>query len=140
MSVAPWAIRYIGIPFLKHGRTRDGCDCWGLCCLVYREIFGVELPSWDDAYPEFDDRPVLARTITQGLVAWEPIDLDEARPGDGVVLRVAGQPLHVGLIAATAPPRMLHVEDGINTCLERLDAPRWARRLHGVYRCRALPT
>lgn len=43
-----WAAKYIGILFVEHGRTREGCDCWGLLRLVYREEFGIELPGYDE--------------------------------------------------------------------------------------------
>ena len=45
---------------------------------------------------------------------------------------IAGAPLHVGIVAGTDPLRMLHAEQGVDTCLERLDSVMWARRIAGL--------
>lgn len=29
-----WWNEYVGLPFADKGRTREGCDCWGLVRLV----------------------------------------------------------------------------------------------------------
>lgn len=40
--------KYIGIPYKFNGRTRDGCDCLGLCHLFYKEHGWITL---DDGKP-----------------------------------------------------------------------------------------
>ncbi len=46
MPVPLWAGRYIGLPFMTHGRDRSGLDCWGLARLVMAEQLGRALPSY----------------------------------------------------------------------------------------------
>lgn len=136
--LAPWAATYIGLPWLAHGRSRAGVDCWGLVRLVLADVYGVALPSYA-GLADLDGRdgwPSIEAAIAYGLAHWQEIPRVNAEPGDGVVLRLAGQPLHVGLIAGVAPLRMLHAWPGVGSCLDRLDALRWARRLAGFYRCR----
>ena len=36
--------KYISIPFADHGRSKNGCDCWGLATVAYKEKFKVDLP------------------------------------------------------------------------------------------------
>ena len=40
-----WWNKYVGIPYAPGMSSRDGCDCWGLVRLVYREEFGTLLPG-----------------------------------------------------------------------------------------------
>lgn len=41
-----WLGAYVGIPYADAGATRDGCNCWGLVCLVLSEQCGIELPAY----------------------------------------------------------------------------------------------
>lgn len=134
--IAPWASPFIGIPFVHGGRTRDGIDCYGLCVLVFTEVFKIDLPAYALDWSSRADWPRLTEAIEQGRRDWEPIPRAAVTIGDAVLLAIAGAPLHVGIIAGTDPLRMLHAEQGINTCLERLDSIVWARRIAGFYRWR----
>jgi cell wall-associated NlpC family hydrolase len=135
--IAPWAAAYVGLPYRAQGRTRLGCDCYGLVRLVYAEVFGVPLPSYAAAYDLEQGRagwPAVADTITLGLAQWHAVDRPAVQIGDGVVFRIAGQPMHMGIIAGTGPVRVLHIEHGINAVLEPLDSTMWNRRILGFYR------
>jgi cell wall-associated NlpC family hydrolase len=128
-----WAAQYVGLPFLANGRTRAGLDCYGLVRLVLLEQFAVELPRYDGAHvgPHW---PGVAEAVRRGLADWQPVSRAAARVGDGLVLRLRGYPLHVGLVIDAAPLTMLHVVQGTATCCQRLDSPQWQPRLLGVYR------
>ena len=136
MGAASWASEFIGIPFVPGGRTREGADCWGLVCLVYQQVYAITLPAYPIAWSSRADWPRLTEAIEQGRRDWTPIARETAMLGDAVVLAIAGAPLHVGIVAGTDPLRMLHAEQGIETCLERLDSIIWARRIAGFYRWR----
>lgn len=129
----PWAADYVGLPFRPLGRGRDGVDCWGLLCLVYRERFRIRLPDWIEPYADPHDRTAaagqFARAAAQG---WRRIDPSSAREGDAVLLRQGGVACHVGLFLGW--PWLLHAEPGTETALDRLDGIRWSRRVDSVWR------
>ena len=147
MSRPPsWAAEYIGIPFLERGRDRAGCDCWGLVRLVLAERFGIEMPSYAGDYQTVADHGRLADLIDHGRTniwdeVWSPYlssvlcPLTTA-PGDLVLLRLHGLPIHVGVVAARG--WMLHVEAKVDSVLERFDGMEWRNRVFGVYRHAAL--
>jgi cell wall-associated NlpC family hydrolase len=135
---AAWAARYIGVPFQPRGRDWDGCDCWGLFRLVYREEFGIDLPSFIGDYEgtgkaDFED---LARLITDATAGscWVPIADGEERIGDGIALLIGALPVHVGIVVGGK--RMLIVEDGLDACTESYAELKWRNRLGGFYRWR----
>jgi cell wall-associated NlpC family hydrolase len=146
MSKPPaWAAEYIGIPFLERGRDRAGCDCWGLVRLVLAERFGIELPSHACDYDTVKDHGRIAELVGQGrhsqwIAVWSPLSSGlchlPSAPGDVVLLRLSGLPIHVGLVVARG--WMLHVEAKVDSILERFDGLEWRRRVLGIYRHVAL--
>jgi cell wall-associated NlpC family hydrolase len=132
MPVPFWAGRYIGLPFRDHGRDRDGLDCWGLVRLVMAEQFGLALPSFSTEYDRATDKTRISRLIAREASAWRAVRRGEEALADVVVLRLQGQPLHVGLVLGDC--QMLHVERGIDSAIEKYTGPRWAERIYGIYR------
>ena len=119
---------------MDKGRDWDAWDCWGMLCVFHRDVLGVTLPSYVDDYQDAGESPEsrkgLRDLIATNLGAWRRVD--EPEPGDGVLLNIGGRPIHVGL--AIGDGLMLHTERKINTVIERLASPMWARRIEGFYR------
>lgn len=128
-----WVASYVGIPFVALGSSPEGCDCWGLLALVLREQFGVELPDY-----------VASRWGTGAAVGdigdgagvyasqFAPVPPGAEKCGDGVLLRLRGAPIHVGLVVR--PGLMLHCAQGAATCLEDYRRWAWKNRVIGFYR------
>ena len=127
-----WVNAYIGLPFRAHGRDRDGVDCWGLVRLVLADQFGRRLPSYADGYASVEDAKDIGRLIRGEMGPWHPVAPGAERPGDVVLMRLMNQPMHVGVVVAAG--WMLHIEDGIDACLEPYDGAKWRRRVLGLYR------
>ena len=115
---------YVPIPFEENGRGRDGCDCWGLVQLVYRENYGIELPDYRDDYGLEADERTLSR--------W--YEVEEHRPGDVVLSTIDGTRLHVGVVVR--PGIMLNTRRGVGTVIECYETKLWKPKVIGVYRYR----
>lgn len=128
---------YVGIPYLLHGTTREGIDCWGLPRLWYLEQYGIELPSFGDRYGrELDavERAHIAEVVRGESSKWQTIRQGHEQRGDLVLFRVAGEEAHLGVVVDAG--RFLHARLGTDSCVERYDSPVWARRVAGFYRWR----
>jgi cell wall-associated NlpC family hydrolase len=123
---------YIGIPFVEKGRSREGCDCYGLLCLVYRDLLGVVLPAFMNGYVSTQDSEELARLIRGHLEPWGRIEAGTEEPFDGVLMTEGGVPRHMGIV--TRKGWLLHVENGGESLIERYDSFRLKRRVAGFYR------
>ena len=131
--IPDWVADYVGIPYRMLGRSRDGADCWGLVRLVYADRLGVDLPAYDGR--GFSGRASVADVVSlvaDARDAWHEVSEDDAAPLDLVLLRVHGQPVHVGVLVA--PGIMLHSLAGHDSAVERLDSLAWARRIIGYGR------
>lgn len=130
-----WWNKYVGIPYAPGMSSRDGCDCWGLVRLVYREEFGTLLPGavLDVTPGEVPSAGVVAPVLELARDAfWERTSVP--MPGDVVVLRVRGYDSHVGIV--TTPGYMLHVREGHDAVIESYDRRFWKNAFQGVYRYR----
>jgi len=130
--IPAWVESYIGIPFQERGRTHAGIDCWGCLVLVYQEVFGIRLPSYEARYDTTKDRVAVARLFFQETTSarWRRIAMDAAAPPDVLSISLAGNS-HAAILVT--PDRFLHVLPGRETCIERI-RPSWESRIDGVYR------
>ena len=135
MSGLPaWTADYVGLPFKEGGRDRQGLDCYGLLRLVINDRFAGAVPEYEGiAYRDGADKDLLVALMDERVRLWTPIRVGEEQPGDGILLRVMGRPIHVGVVVAKG--WMLHVEKDCDSLLERFTAgSRWERRVLGFYR------
>lgn len=130
-TIPAFAAPYVGIPYLDKGRDRAGIDCWGVVRLVLREVFHVELPSYDETYCDGDDWQAIGTAVRAGLLhGWRRVERPQA--GDLLVLAIARRPWHCALMLDAV--HFLHAAPGDSTVIDRLDSQRWARRIEGIYR------
>ena len=134
--IPQWVNEYIGLTFKEHGRDREGVDCWGLVRLVLADQFGRYLPSYAEGYGSTEDAKDIGRLVRGEMAPWCQLEIGEERPGDVVLMRMMNQPMHVGVVVAGQSDGswMLHIEDGIDACLETYDGAKWRRRVLGIYR------
>lgn len=132
---------FIGIPFVDGGRDRSGCDCWGLVRLVYRDVAGIDLPS----YGEIGASELLAVARAIGGATeqgpWRRVDDAPRRSLDVVVMRHLGHarrtPVHVGVMASAE--HLLHTVHAADSHRVPLSHPSVSSRILGIYRHRDLP-
>lgn len=135
-----WVGGYIGIPYKLGGRTHSAADCWGLAMLVLIEALKVENAplftgvEWSIKSPG-DKRRAIGEFIDRASsTLFDPVMPGMEVVGDIIVLRVSGNPLHVGIVVA--PGAMLHTDEDADSALERYDGPMWGRRVMGFHRLR----
>jgi cell wall-associated NlpC family hydrolase len=123
---------YVGLPFKPRGRDRSGVDCWGLLRLVYEEQFGIKLPSYADDYTTLEDKAATADLIDGNKGLWREISAGAELPGDGLLMSVAGRPIHIGVVIAGG--RVLHIERDMGAIIESYRGFRLRKRIVGFYR------
>ncbi|MBS4019528.1 MAG: C40 family peptidase [Dechloromonas sp.] len=129
-----WSARYIGLPWLPGGRTRDGVDCWGLMTLVYAEVAGVPLDPLNGLYVTAEEREDIAR-IVDGQCAhgpWVKVEAGDEREMDILLFRCFGLQSHVGVVCGRG--LMLHATSGKDSSIERYADGRWLPRLMSAWR------
>jgi len=130
--IPEWTNKYIEIPFLEHGRTPDGVDCWGLVYLIYNLEYNIKLPSYKEGYETTNDLESICGLIDGERGAWYEYPLGSERIGDVILLSIGGVNRHVGIIVGDN--YMLHIMHGTEVTLEIYTNLRWANRNAGIYR------
>lgn len=138
ITIEQFAERAIRVPFIEHGRDYEGWDCWGLVRCAYRDVYGIDLPSYADSYPDTgkteDSRARIEILVMEHTEAAHRVDWERARapmPGMVAMFRMRGRPIHVGIMIDR--DRFLHADEAIGTAIERLSSPAWSRRIEAVY-------
>ena len=118
--VALTARRMVGIPYHYGGNDPRGFDCSGLVFYAYREA-GV----------------LVARTAREQLLASQPLDVEQALPGDLVFFRTRKRAWHVGIYFGDQ--RFIHAPStGRAVAIERLDDEYYLRQRIQIRRLDAL--
>lgn len=125
---AHWSAAWVGLPWRRDGRTIDGCDCWGLVVLVYRDVWAIDLPPYHGAIDATE--AAIARGAAEG--PWRRIDLSVAREGDLVTMRAGRGGGHVGIVAGDG--LMLHMVEARSSRLDRWTRGPWGLSLTGLWR------
>lgn len=130
-----WAGGYLGIPFVPHGRTEDGLDCWGLVQKILMEQFEIFLPSLDNTYHELSIKSN-AVAVSEAILTLPLVLTETPIEGDIVLLTLTGIPAHVGVYCIVDKiPMVLHA-DPLGRCgsrLSRISDPNIASRIEGYY-------
>lgn len=133
VSLPPWAAQYVGLPYRKHGRERDGVDCWGLLCMIWREQLGGPLAAYEGVDWYTGQRPeVIGSDALAYASQYTQVALGDEQLGDGLLLRMRGHPFHVGLVLA--PGYMIHTHESAGSVIERYRSLQWEKRISAVYR------
>jgi cell wall-associated NlpC family hydrolase len=101
-AIAAEAETWLGVPFRWQGRVKAGCDCKGLLVGVAKACGRPEADSLEALAGDYSFKvPVTA--LERGLARLFD-RVNERRPGDVLLLKVAGKPQHLA-IAAPQPGR-----------------------------------
>ena len=128
-----WVNKYIKIPFLEHGRSEYGADCWGLIKTVYKKELNIDLPSLLD-YKDTKDRSSIAKLVeVEKMVQWHEVLPGEEKEFDVLIFKILNVPTHVGLVYKKS--NMIHCEKGKGTYLTDYNKEgHWKKRLYGIFR------
>lgn len=127
-------LKYIGIPYRDHGDHYDGCDCYGICKLVYKDQRNIELPDYGFLYASSGNTVEAADTIKSAHESgnnWTAVD-GELEPFDILLFEVMGFISHVGVYIGDN--LFLHCMKGKETCLENINSADWTHRYRGAFR------
>ena len=134
---------YVGIPFLDFGRSRSGCDCWGLVRLVYEEVARILLPTYGEisAYDIVRVAREFRLATSNVSEIWRNVQAEPRRELDVVVMKSLDEPgtvpWHCGVMVD--PMRVLHTEPHTGSVAPAISHPTVASRVIGIYRHRDLP-
>jgi len=134
MTLTEFINKALLVKFKDKGRDYSGWDCWGPSRCAYKDILGVELPSFIDDYVNAGDTKASRRIIHDIILSqkhnWGTVDKPQAL--DVVLFRFGDTETHLGLMVDKN--RFIHCEKIINTVIERIDSAKWKKRIEGIYR------
>lgn len=142
MELATFVNKILQSRFLAKGRDYPGVDCWGVIYLAYRDVFGIDIPSYTSDYKTGDvkgsrDLSNLILYHKNSCWSWVAGTANGRWQGTASAMDVAlftmsGRPVHVGLMVDSK--LCLHAEEEAGVFVEPIDSPMIRSRLEGIYR------
>ena len=121
--------KFIGLKYEKLGRTFKGVDCWGLCVLFFKEIYGINIPNFieEEVLTEKD----IYKTVENKKSMF--VELNVPEKDCFVLIKIRGLGTHIGLMLNEED--MLHIQNNKHTsCIEKVFSDKWKHRILGFYK------
>lgn len=117
----------LGKEFEYDGRGPSKYDCWGLCIELYKRM-GKVLPDAVSGR----ERDKINEQVKEGIHKFDFKQVNTPEAGCLVALMIR-PPLvsHVGVMLDHY--RFVHITEGTNVSVERIDSPLWNKRVRGFY-------
>ncbi len=130
--------KFLQVPFKHAGRSMDGCDCWGIVKLIYKDLYNIDLIDFEGSteydtnwYAKGDDI-----IIQNYYKQWEIIQNKDVLPYDMVFFKNNhGVTNHIGLVLSKR--RFIHCSKA-GTIVSKLSDEKWDSRIENYYRFRGI--
>ena len=124
---------YIQIPYKWNGCTTDGCDCYGLLVLWFKQELGIQLLNYkyeSNHYSEVLGSKVYLDGVHE---EFQKVGRHEIQRHDVVLCRNVDN-FHCGVVLDKY--QFLHIMENCGAAVSRL--ARWKKRIIGFYRHKGL--
>lgn len=127
--------RYLGTPFLHHGRCiKNGVDCGGMIISALRDL-GYDPPDMT-VYGREPARDGLREYLIRAI--GEPTPKHLAVPGDVALIKFVHLPHHVAIVGDYKPDpsklSLIHSYGEVGKVVEHILDPSWYDKILEVYR------
>lgn len=124
--------KFIGIPFVNRGRDFNGCDCYGLLMLYYKEVLGINVP--DTQITAMQPMRTMAMYLEYVKANWELIDNPEINCGIALSLNENHPKLVTHFAVMISETKALHTLNKLESHIIDINSPTFKPFIRGFYR------
>ena len=123
--------KFIGIPFVSKGRSFNGCDCYGLVKLYYKEILNIDIP--ETIITAEQPRRTFANYLNEISKNWTA-----TTPAKNVVVAMSVNSEHPNLVTHFAvmidDKRFIDTRENMSSYLTSIDDEKIKNQIKGFYK------
>ena len=123
--------KFIGIPFISKGRSFNGCDCYGLVKLYYKEILNIDIP--ETIITAEQPRRTFANYLNEISKNWTA-----TTPAKNVVVAMSVNAEHPNLVTHFAvmidDKRFIDTRENMSSYLTSIDDEKIKNQIKGFYK------
>ena len=123
--------KFIGIPFISKGRSFNGCDCYGLVKLYYKEILNIDIP--ETIITAEQPRRTFANYLNEISKNWTA-----TTPAKNVVVAMSVNAEHPNLVTHFAvmidDKRFIDTRENRSSYLTSIDDKKIKNQIKGFYK------
>ena len=123
--------KFVGIPFISKGRSFNGCDCYGLVKLYYKEILNIDIP--ETIITAEQPRRTFANYLNEISKNWTA-----TTPAKNVVVAMSVNAEHPNLVTHFAvmidDKRFIDTRENMSSYLTSIDDEKIKNQIKGFYK------